>query len=88
MFSERGTNGQLRWITANENPLSIARVCLAAIAALASYLIALCSGYLCRKPAYLMALLSTIDSPASPVSTAEYHILYVSAQQQNGSFAY
>ena len=40
MFSDRGINGQLRWIIAKENPPSIAHVCLAAIAALVSYLIA------------------------------------------------
>jgi hypothetical protein len=36
MFNERVTNRQLRWISAQENRLSIAHVCLAAIAALAS----------------------------------------------------
>jgi uncharacterized membrane protein YccC len=40
MFNDRSTNGPLRWIIAKENPLSIAHVCLAAIAALVSYLIA------------------------------------------------
>ena len=40
MLSDRGINGQLRWIIASENPLSIAHVCLAAIAALLSYLVA------------------------------------------------
>jgi len=40
MFSDRGINAQLHWIIAQENPPSIAHVCLAAIAALASYLIA------------------------------------------------
>jgi len=37
MFSGRGINGQLRWIIAKDNPLSLAHVCLAAIAALVSY---------------------------------------------------
>jgi len=36
MFRDRGTNGQLRWIIAKENRLSIAHVCLAAIASLVS----------------------------------------------------
>jgi len=40
MFNDRSTNGPLRWIIAKENPLSIAHVCLAASAALVSYLIA------------------------------------------------
>jgi len=40
MFSDRVMNEQLRWIIAKENPLSIPQVCLAAIAALVSYLIA------------------------------------------------
>ena len=40
MFSDRGIYRQLRWIVAKENPPSVAHVCLAAIAALVSYLIA------------------------------------------------
>jgi uncharacterized membrane protein YccC len=40
MFSDRGINGHLRWIIAKENPLSISHVCLAATAALVSYLVA------------------------------------------------
>ena len=40
MFSDRGINGQLRWIIAKENPPSIAHVCLVAIAVLVSYLVA------------------------------------------------
>jgi uncharacterized membrane protein YccC len=41
MVSNRGINGQLRWIIAKENPPSTAHVGLAAIAAVVSYLIAL-----------------------------------------------
>src|SRR5215475_14884750 len=44
MFSDRSVNGQLRWIIAEENPLSMAHVFLAAIAALVSYLIAVLFG--------------------------------------------
>ena len=56
MLSDRGTNGQLRWIIAKENPLSIAHVCLAAIAALVSYLIAT----LFRLPEAYWAPMSTL----------------------------
>ena len=56
MLSDRGTNGQLRWIIAKENPLSIAHVCLAAIAALVSFLIAT----LFRLPEAYWAPMSTL----------------------------
>jgi len=56
MLSDRGINGQLRWIIAKENPPSIAYVCLAAIAALASYLIAT----LFRLPEAYWAPMSTL----------------------------
>jgi len=44
MLSDRGINRQLLWIIAKENPLSVAQVCLAAVAALVSYLIAALCG--------------------------------------------
>ena len=56
MLNDRGTNGQLRWIIAKENPLSIAHVCLAAIAALVSYLVAA----LFRLPEAYWAPMSTL----------------------------
>ena len=56
MFSDRGINGQLRWIIAKENPPSIAHVCLAAIAALVSYRIAA----LFRLPEAYWAPMSTL----------------------------
>src|SRR5215472_4682984 len=56
MFSDRGTNGPLRWIIAKENPPSIAYVCLAAIAGLVSYLIAA----LFRLPEAYWAPMSTL----------------------------
>ena len=56
MFSDRGINGHLRWIIAKENPLSISHVCLAAIAALVSYLIA----GLFRLPEAYWAPMSTL----------------------------
>ena len=56
MFSDRRINGQLRWIIAQENPPSIAHVCLAAIAALVSYLIAA----LFRLPEAYWAPMSTL----------------------------
>ena len=40
MVSNRDVNGQLGWIIAKENPLSIAQVILAAVAAVVSYLLA------------------------------------------------
>src|SRR5215475_9815457 len=56
MFSDRSVNGQLRWIIAEENPLSMAHVFLAAIAALVSYLIAA----LFRLPEAYWAPMSTL----------------------------
>jgi len=56
MFSDHGIDGQLRWIIAKENPPSIAHVCLAAIAALVSYLIAA----LFRLPEAYWAPMSTL----------------------------
>ena len=56
MFIDRGTYGQLRWIIAKENPLSIAQVCLTAVAALVSYRIAA----LFRLPEAYWAPMSTL----------------------------
>lgn len=56
MVSNRDNNGQLRWIIARENPLSIAHVGLAAIAAVVSYLIA----HLFRLPEAYWAPMSTL----------------------------
>ena len=56
MFSGQGINGQFRWIIAQENPPSIAYVCLAATAALVSYLIAA----LFRLPEAYWAPMSTL----------------------------
>lgn len=56
MFSDRGTNGQLRWIIAKDNPLSLAHVGLAPTAAAASYLIA----RLFRLPEAYWAPMSTL----------------------------
>jgi len=56
MVSDRAINRQLRWIIANENPLSIAHVCLAATAALVSYLIA----FQFRLPEAYWAPMSTL----------------------------
>ena len=55
MFSD-GIDEQLRWIIAKDNPPSIAHVCLAAIAALVSYLIAA----LFRLPEAYWAPMSTL----------------------------
>src|SRR6201998_1638320 len=56
MFSDHGIDGQLRWIIAKENPPSIEHGCLAALAALLSYLIAA----LFRLPEAYWAPMSTL----------------------------
>lgn len=56
MFSDHGIDERLRWIIAKDNPPSIAHVCLAAIAALVSYLIAA----LFRLPEAYWAPMSTL----------------------------
>jgi uncharacterized membrane protein YccC len=56
MFDDRGTNSLLRWIIAKQNPPSIGHVCLAAIAALVSYLVAA----LFRLPEAYWAPMSTL----------------------------
>ena len=56
MLSDRGINRQLLWIIAKENPLSVAQVCLAAVAALVSYLIAA----LCGLPEVYWAPMSAL----------------------------
>ena len=66
MVSNRGINGQLRWIIAKENPLSIAHVGLAAIAAVVSYLIA----HLFRLPEAYWAPMSTLIVMQLTFSTA------------------
>jgi len=66
MVSNRGINGQLRWIIAKENPPSIAHVGLAAIAAVVSYLIA----HLFRLPEAYWAPMSTLIVMQLTFSTA------------------
>jgi len=56
MFGDRDVNRRLRWIIAKENPPSIAHVCLVAIAALVSYLVAA----LFRLPEAYWAPMSTL----------------------------
>jgi len=56
MVRSSGINGQLRWILAKDNPLSIAQVCLAATAAVVSYSIA----RLFRLPEAYWAPMSTL----------------------------